>query len=102
MVPKLLEEIDLQELSKKDFKDMPLRGKQIVITGKLDNHSRDELKEILIGMGANVTSSVSSKTSILIAGEKAGSKLRKAESLGVDIINNDQCEAFLNDTKKFI
>ena len=81
---------------------MPLRGKQIVITGKLNNYSRDELKEILIGMGANVTSSVSSKTSILIAGEKAGSKLRKAESLGVDIINNDQCEAFLNDTKKFI
>ena len=102
MIPKLLKEIDLQELSKKDFKDMPLRGKQIVITGKLDNHSRDELKEILIGMGANVTSSVSSKTSILIAGEKAGSKLRKAESLGVDIINNDQCEAFLSDTKKFI
>ena len=102
MVPKLLKEIMLQELSKEDFKDMPLRGKQIVLTGKLENYSRDELKEILIGMGANVTSSVSSKTSLLIAGEKAGSKLRKAKSLDIDIINSDQCEEFLNDTKKFI
>ena len=102
MVPKLLEEIDLQELSKEDFKDMPLRGKQIVLTGKLENYSRDELKEILIGMGANVTSSVSSKTSLLIAGEKAGSKLKKAKSLGIDIITNDKCEEFLNDTKKFL
>ena len=102
LVPKLLEEIILKELSKEDFKDMPLRGKQIVLTGKLENYSRDELKEILISMGANVTSSVSSKTSLLIAGEKAGSKLKKAESLGIDIINSDQCEEFLNDTKKFI
>ena len=101
-VPKLLEEIILKELSKEDFKDMPLRGKQIVLTGKLENYSRDELKEILISMGANVTSSVSSKTSLLIAGEKAGSKLRKAESLGIDIIDSDQCEEFLNDTKKFL
>ena len=102
MVPKLLKEITLQELSKEDFKDMPLRGKQIVLTGKLENYSRDELKEILISMGANVTSSVSSKTSLLIAGEKAGSKLKKAKSLGIDIINSDQCEEFLNDTKKFL
>ena len=102
MVPKLLEEIILKELSKEDFKDMPLRGKQIVLTGKLENYSRDELKEILISMGANVTSSVSSKTSLLIAGEKAGSKLKKAESLGIDIINSQGCEEFLNDTKKFL
>ena len=102
MVPKLLEEIILKELSKEDFKNMPLRGKQIVLTGKLENYSRDELKEILISMGANVTSSVSSKTSLLIAGEKAGSKLKKAESLGIDIINSNQCEEFLNDTKKFL
>jgi DNA ligase (NAD+) len=102
MVPKLLEEIILKELSKEDFKNMPLRGKQIVLTGKLENYSRDELKETLISMGANVTSSVSSKTSLLIAGEKAGSKLKKAESLGIDIINSDQCEEFLNDTKKFL
>ena len=102
MVPRLLKEIELKELSKEDFKDMPLRGQQIVLTGKLENYSRDELKEILIGMGANVTSSVSSKTSLLIAGEKAGSKLRKAESLGVKIISNDQCQEFLNDTKKFL
>ena len=50
----------------------------------------------------NVTSSVSLKTSLLIAGEKAGSKLKKAESLGIDIINSDKCEEFLNDTKKFL
>ena len=102
MVPRLLKEIELKELSKEDFKDMPLRGQQIVLTGKLENYSRDELKEILIGMGANVTSSVSSKTSFLIAGEKAGSKLRKAQSLGVNIISNEQCQEFLNDTKKFL
>ncbi|MCJ8330062.1 MAG: NAD-dependent DNA ligase LigA, partial [Lentisphaeria bacterium] len=62
-------------------------GKVCVITGTLSDMSRDEAKEILAGFGANVTGSVSKKTDFLIAGEKAGSKLTKAENLGVTILD---------------
>ena len=62
-------------------------GKVCVITGTLSDMSRDEAKEILAGFGANVTGSVRKKTDFLIAGEKAGSNLTKAENLGVTILD---------------
>lgn len=65
--------------------DSPLAGKTIVLTGTLDRYERNELKEILEGLGAKVTGSVSSKTDLVIAGESAGSKLDKAKSLGVEV-----------------
>ncbi len=60
-------------------------GKSIVLTGTLEHFKREDLKMILQGLGAKVTGSVSAKTDLLIAGESAGSKLTKAESLGVEI-----------------
>ncbi|MCF6808107.1 NAD-dependent DNA ligase LigA [Thiotrichales bacterium 19S9-12] len=60
-------------------------GKTVVITGTLTDFSRDELKDRLEQMGAKVSGSVSKKTDLVIVGEKAGSKLSKAESLGVTI-----------------
>ena len=60
-------------------------GKAIVLTGTLEHFKREDLKAILQGLGAKVTGSVSVKTDLLIAGESAGSKLTKAESLGVEI-----------------
>ncbi|MCF6767088.1 NAD-dependent DNA ligase LigA [Thiotrichales bacterium 19S11-10] len=60
-------------------------GKTVVITGTLTDFSRDELKDRLEQMGAKVSGSVSKKTDLVIAGEKAGSKLSKAQSLGVTI-----------------
>jgi DNA ligase (NAD+) len=59
--------------------------------------SRDEVKNLLITQGAKVTSSISNKTDYLIAGENAGSKLDKAEALGVKIIQNEEINSFLND-----
>ena len=67
-------------------------GKTIVLTGTLDNMSRDDATSLLERLGAKVTSSVSSKTDYVLAGENAGSKLAKAQSLGIEIIS-------LNDLK---
>ena len=74
-----------------------LSGLHIAITGKLILMPRDELKELLIQKGAKITSTVSKKTNVLIAGENAGSKLIKANELDVKIITEDQIGNFLND-----
>ncbi|MCW5766130.1 MAG: NAD-dependent DNA ligase LigA [Phycisphaeraceae bacterium] len=63
----------------------PLSGKTIVLTGTLASYERDPLSRILEGLGAKVSGSVSSKTSLVIAGENAGSKLDKARELGVEV-----------------
>ena len=81
--------------------DMKFSGLQIAITGKISPMSRDEIKNLLILDGAKVTSSISKKTDYLIAGENAGSKLEKAKSLGVRIIEKGDIDTFINDPKKF-
>jgi DNA ligase (NAD+) len=65
--------------------DTPLKGKTVVLTGSLQEMTRNEAKEILRRLGATVTGSVSKKTDLLVAGAEAGSKLDKAQSLGIDI-----------------
>ena len=82
--------------------DMKFSGLQIAITGKISPMSRDEIKNLLMLDGAKVTSSISKKTDYLIAGENAGSKLEKAKSLGVRIIEKGDIDTFINDPKKFI
>ena len=64
--------------------------------------SREEVKNLLMLEGAKVTSSISKKTNFLIAGENAGSKLEKAKSLGVRIIEAADIKTFINDPKKFL
>jgi DNA ligase (NAD+) len=76
-------------------------GLQIAITGKILLMSRDELKNLLMSEGAKVTSSISKNTDYLIAGENAGSKLEKAKTLGVRIVDADNINTFLDDPKKF-
>ncbi len=71
-------------------------GKTLVITGSLPNMSRDEAKEKLLAVGAKVTGSVSTKTDYLLAGDKAGSKLTKAEKLGIQIIDESTMVAWLS------
>ncbi len=68
----------------------------VVITGSFSDISRSQLKEELIRLGAKVSSSVSSNTTILIAGDKPGSKLTKAEALGVNILDEEQALELLN------
>jgi len=67
----------------------PLYGKTVVITGTLPTLGRDELTKMLEACGAKVTGSVSKKTDLVIAGEKAGSKLTKAQQLGITIMEDE-------------
>jgi DNA ligase (NAD+) len=64
-----------------------LAGKTYVITGTLDGMTREEAKAALEALGAKVSESVSKKTSALIAGEAAGSKLTKAQALGLPVLD---------------
>ncbi|MEM7756344.1 MAG: NAD-dependent DNA ligase LigA [Planctomycetota bacterium] len=77
----------------------PFSGKKIVLTGTLESFVRDELQQQLESLGAKVSGSVSSKTDLLIAGEKAGSKLAKAESLGVEVWDEAKLKAALEDVR---
>ena len=81
---------------------MKFLGLQIAITGKISPMSREEVKNLLMLEGAKVTSSISKNTNYLIAGENAGSKLEKAKSLGVRIIEAADIKTFINDPKKFL
>jgi DNA ligase (NAD+) len=65
--------------------DSPFLGKVVVITGSFENFDRKDLTEKLQNLGAKVTSSVSKKTTLVIAGEAAGSKLSKANELGIEV-----------------
>ena len=67
--------------------DNPFAGKTLVLTGSLSIMSRDEAKERLTALGAKVSGSVSKKTDLVIAGEAAGSKLAKAQELGIEVID---------------
>ncbi len=74
----------------------PLAGKTFVITGTLEEWSRDEASRLLAERGAKVTSSVSKKTDYLVAGPNAGSKLDKARELGVEVIDESELAKLLN------
>ncbi|MEN2752119.1 NAD-dependent DNA ligase LigA [Psychrobacter sp. FBL11] len=69
---------------------LPLDGQTWVITGALDSMARDEAKAKLQALGAKVSGSISAKTTALLAGDKAGSKLTKAEKLGVKIVSEQE------------
>ena len=73
----------------------PLEGQTVVLTGTLSAMSRDEAKAKLEALGAKVSGSVSKKTSFVVAGEAAGSKLDKAQELGVEIWDEARLLAFL-------
>lgn len=73
----------------------PLAGLTFVLTGTLVNRTRDEAGAALKALGAKVTGSVSKKTSYVVAGPKAGSKLTKAESLGVPVLDEEALEHIL-------
>jgi DNA ligase (NAD+) len=73
----------------------PLTGRQYVITGTLETFSRDEAKAALESLGAKVSDSVSAKTTGVIAGERAGSKLQKAQKLGVSVLSEDELRSLL-------
>ena len=77
--------------------DGALVGKTFVLTGTLTGMTRNEAKDRITAAGGKVTGSVSSRTDYLVAGDKAGSKLTKAQKLEVSILTEDQLEELLID-----
>jgi DNA ligase (NAD+) len=65
----------------------PLSGKTVVVTGTLPNYKREEIESLIVQHGGHAASSVSKKTDFVVAGEKAGTKLDKARTLGVRVIS---------------
>ena len=82
-------------------KNLPLSGIKVVLTGKLSKYSREEIKEKFISMGAIISSSVSSRTDFVIAGENAGSKLKKAIELNVKIYDENEYESIIKNPSKY-
>ncbi|MBQ7880915.1 MAG: NAD-dependent DNA ligase LigA [Clostridia bacterium] len=75
-------------------------GKKIVLTGGLESFGRSELTKILLNLGADVTSSVSKNTNLVIAGKDAGSKLDKAKSLNIEVIDEQRLLELLENNKQ--
>ena len=77
--------------------EQPLAGQTFVLTGTLSLMGRNEAKEKLMALGAKVSGSVSKKTSVVVAGEAAGSKLTKAEELGVEVWDEERMISLLSE-----
>lgn len=84
------------DIERKSDDELPLKEQTFVLTGTLSKMGRNEAKAALQALGAKVSGSVSAKTHYLVAGEKAGSKLVKAQELGVSILTEDEMIALLS------
>lgn len=78
----------------------PMRGQTVVITGSFDDMDRSDVTEFFLSMGAKVSSSVSHKTTMVIAGDNAGSKLAKAEKLKITVLDKDQLNKLIHKEKE--
>ncbi|EOB3455164.1 MULTISPECIES: NAD-dependent DNA ligase LigA [Enterococcus] len=78
--------------------ESPFKEKTVVLTGKLTRFTREEAKETIENLGGKVTGSVSKKTDIVVAGEDAGSKLTKAQELGIDVWSEEKMAEALADS----
>jgi len=73
----------------------PLEGKTLVVTGTLERYSREEIEALIARCGGRAASSVSKKTDYLVAGQNAGSKLAKAQSLGIAVLSESEFERLI-------
>jgi DNA ligase (NAD+) len=89
MVQNLVAELDIQD-AEQPKTDTAVAGKTVVFTGALERMTRDEAKAQAESLGAKVAGSVSKKTDIVVAGPGAGSKLKTAAELGVQVLTEDE------------
>lgn len=82
----------IDETNSEEIADNPIKDKNFLATGKLQKYKRNDIKDIILSKGGNYLSTVSKNLDFLIAGEKAGSKLEKAEKLGVRVLTEDEFE----------
>ncbi|BBM57264.1 NAD-dependent DNA ligase [Leptotrichia trevisanii] len=82
----------IDETNSEEIADNPIKDKNFLATGKLQKYKRNDIKDIILSKGGNYLSAVSKNLDFLIAGEKAGSKLEKAEKLGVRVLTEDEFE----------
>ena len=85
-------QFSIDESNFTEVADNPIKDKNFLATGKLQKYKRNDIKDIILEKGGNYLSAVSKNLDFLIAGEKAGSKLEKAEKLGVRILTEDEFE----------
>ncbi|MGY5450067.1 NAD-dependent DNA ligase LigA [Agarivorans sp. MS3-6] len=90
LVADLAEQLSWPSIEERATEDLAMNGKVIVLTGTLSQLGRSEAKQALQTLGAKVTGSVSKKTDIVIAGDAAGTKLVKAQELGIEVWNEQQ------------
>ncbi|HKQ62745.1 MAG TPA: NAD-dependent DNA ligase LigA [Candidatus Polarisedimenticolaceae bacterium] len=86
---------DPEELAVPVAPDSPLHGKRVVLTGALPGRSREEVRQQIEALGAHVSSSVSKRTDLVVAGEAAGAKLEQARRLGIPVIGPAELERLL-------
>jgi DNA ligase (NAD+) len=84
------------KFEEREISESIFTGKTVVVTGSLKSFTRSEIKEKLESLGAKTSESVSKKTNYLIAGEEAGSKLKKAQDLGIPIITEGELQVMIN------
>ena len=82
----------INESDLKEIADNPIKGKNFLATGKLQKYKRNDIKDIILSKGGNYLSAVSKNLDFLIAGEKAGSKLEKAEKMGIRVLTEEEFE----------
>ena len=82
----------INETNSEEIADNPIKYKNFLATGKLQKYKRNDIKDIILSKGGNYLSAVSKNLDFLIAGEKAGSKLEKAEKFGVRVLTEDEFE----------
>ena len=92
-----LKEAGLTMTEEKKIIESTIAGKSFVLTGKLEKFTRDEASKLIMARGGLVKGSVSKNTDYIIAGEKAGSKLTKAQELGIKILSEDDFEKLLTE-----
>ena len=83
--------------NKKELSSNKLKGKIFVVTGSFDDYSRNDITKLIEENSGKVSGSVSKKTSFLVAGENAGSKLSKAESLGIPVISIEKLKEMITE-----